>query len=104
MAKDEILIDGKMFDIKAITFEPNAVVLYGHFDQKEDGLFAKSKDHESRKEGKLKSYKIPLLFVEDFKTPETLVYQPWKMNKYFIYSDSTLTVLPSADSPPPKFV
>jgi hypothetical protein len=49
MAEDEILIDGKMFDIKSITFEDDAVVLYGHFDQKEDQLLAMSDKAEEKK-------------------------------------------------------
>lgn len=49
MAKDEILIDGKMFDIKSITFEHDAVILYGHFDKKEDRLLAMSDKAEEKK-------------------------------------------------------
>lgn len=40
--KNEILIEGKMFDIKSISYRENGdIVLYGHYDHKESNLLSK---------------------------------------------------------------
>jgi hypothetical protein len=103
MAKDEILIDGKMFDIKSITFEHDAVILYGHFDQKEDRLLAKANHHESKKGDKVKSFKIPFLYVEEIEHQSDFSYLTIESSQHILFSDHLRSVLQGADSPPPKF-
>lgn len=104
IAKDEIIIEGKMFDVKLIEYSKEGVILFGHFDQEEDGLLAKAKEHESRKENKLKNYKAPLLFIEDFSFSESSLSLSLDFEKYYPFSEQIQSVCQSADSPPPKFV
>lgn len=104
MAKDEILIDGKMFDINTITFEHNRVILYGHFDQKEDRLLAKSKDHESKKESRTKNFKVSFLYFENLKFTEILTFRLFKDKEHFMHSVRVSSIYESSNSPPPKFV
>ena len=104
ITKDEILIDGKMFDIKSITFEYDAVMLYGHFDQKEDRLLAKANHHESKKEDKVKSFKIPFLYVEEIENQSDFSYLTIESSQHILFSDHLRSVLQRVDSPPPKFV
>lgn len=51
--KDEIMIHGKMFDIKNITYQKNGdVVLYGHYDHKESKLLSKKNNSKDELQNK----------------------------------------------------
>lgn len=51
--KDEIVIHGKMFDIKNVAYKKNGdVVLYGHYDHKESKLLSKKSNSSDELQNK----------------------------------------------------
>ena len=101
---DEILLNGKMFDVKSINFTEESVILYGHFDQKEDTLLAKAKEHNSRNTDEIKSLKVPLLFFEAFNDSDLPFFNVEPSRETHFFAEATFSIFLSFDSPPPQFV
>lgn len=104
METDEIMLEGRMFDVKSIQFTHHEVILVGHFDSKEDGLLAKAKEHESKNEKQNKSFKIPLLFIESYEWSYKHPSLVCTVNKHMHYLHQLLSPSIPFDSPPPQFV
>jgi|688.fasta_scaffold846253_2 hypothetical protein len=99
---DEIKIHGKMFDVKSIFIEKGQVVVYGHYDVKEDRLLAQAKDVDSKKNQLKKSTNINVLFCNDIIdfSLDKIGYSQ-NQNKCRMHS-SLLNQFLHIESPPPK--
>lgn len=100
---DEIKIYGKMFDVKSICIEKGQVVIYGHYDVKEDRLLVQAKDLDSKKNELKKSTNINVLFCNDIIdfSLDKIVYSQ-NQNKCRMHS-SLLNQFLNIESPPPKW-
>lgn len=101
--EDEIKIYGKMFDVKSVFIEKGQVVVYGHYDVKEDRLLAQAKDVDSKKNELKKSTNISVLFCNDIIdfSLDKIVYSQ-NQNKCRMHS-SLLNQFLHIESPPPKW-
>ena len=99
---DEIKIHGKMFDVKSVFIEKGQVVVYGHYDIKEDRLLAQAKDVDSKKNELKKSSNISVLFCNDIIdfSLDKIGYSQ-NQNKCRMHS-SLLNQFLHIESPPPK--
>jgi hypothetical protein len=100
---DEIKIHGKMFDVKSVFIEKGQVVVYGHYDVKEDRLLVQAKDVDSKKNELKKSTNISVLFCNDIIdfSLDKIVYGQ-NQNKCRMHS-SLLNQFLHIESPPPKW-
>ena len=102
--KDEILLNGKMFDVKSITYKQNNVLVYGHFDSKEDQLLSKSRDANSKKNELQKTVKISILYCDELLDYSVKpIYYIVDSKKQFLQSELININLP-IEIPPPEFV
>lgn len=65
MNASEIRIEGKMFDIKSLRFNKNQVLVFGHFDSKEDRLLAKERDLQKKNKSQNSLTQDLQLFYEE---------------------------------------
>lgn len=98
----EIEINGKLFDIKKVTYSPDTVIVTGKFDQKEDNMMKVAKGAEKKDQHTQKSLSFSsILFCE-----EPITYSFYKIrgnkqqNGYVIQQKSI--AFTQQDSPPPK--
>ncbi len=102
--KDEILLNGKMFDVKSITYKQNNVLVYGHFDSKEDQLLSKSRDANSKKNELQKTVKISILYCDELLDYSVKpIYYIVDSKKQFLQSEFINISLP-IEIPPPELV
>ncbi len=102
--KNEILLNGKMFDVKSIQFINDQVVIYGHYDSKEDRLLANAKDVNSKKQALQKTFKIAVMFCDEI--VEYCIQKTYSFKNNHtqnLISGLLLMNLPT-DYPPPRFV
>jgi len=100
---DEIKIYGKMFDVKSVFIEKGQVVVYGHYDVKEDRLLAQAKDVDSKKNQLKKSSNVSVLFCNDIIdfSLDKIVYSQ-NQNTCRLQS-SLINQFLHIESPPPKW-
>ena len=102
--KDEILLNGKMFDVKAISYKHDNVLVYGHFDSKEDQLLSKSREADSKKNELQKTVKISILYCDEILDYSVKpIYYILDSKKQFLQSEFINISLP-IEIPPPEFV
>lgn len=102
---EEIRIQGKMFDLKSVRFVGNEVIVYGHFDIKEDNLIAHAKDMEKKKQDQKKNSQYDLgLFIENSAVASiphhyylSLIGCPHYLRNYLFQYNPI-------ESPPPKVI
>lgn len=99
---DEIRLHGKLFDIKSMHQTKGQVLLYGHFDTKEDGLQATARALDEQNQMLKKSGFFAFFFFEDF--PAFLTYR----SNFFVKTiplyaaiDYRTRVVP-VEAPPPR--
>jgi len=99
---DEVRLNGKMFDIKSIQQQNGHVLLYGHFDSKEDALLAKARAMDEQQKILKKSGFFAFFFFEELPLMETFRRDyPLAEKKYFSLCSFHSRVVP-VDAPPPR--
>ncbi len=99
---DEIEINGKLFDIQSLQKSKNRIVIYGHYDTKEDQLKELSQDLKKKsKQIEKQSIAFSLLFCE---TPITYSFfnLQFKSNQPILKPSQLCKLFLQASSPPPK--
>jgi hypothetical protein len=103
--EEEIRIQGKMFDLKSIRFVGNEVVVYGHFDIKEDKLLAHAKDIEKKKQDQKKNNHYDQgLFFENSSVAAIPHHHYLYLLDYPHYLRNYLFQYNPIESPPPKVI
>lgn len=104
---DEVLLDGKMFDVKAIDLRHGQVIVYGHYDTKEDMLLAQAKDLQKKNQDQ-KNSDSPLihfnLFCQDIVPKQVGCYFLPERNSFPIYSIQYLFRFQTVEIPPPRLI
>lgn len=103
ISRDEIMLDGKMFDVKSIQKNQSEIKVIGHFDSKEDALAAKCDSSHKDNSLKKNSFTFLLLFVETIDG-----FNFFKSKNYTAYHDSFILAYLgnplNIESPPPQFM
>jgi hypothetical protein len=103
IGRDEIELDGKMFDVKSIQKNESEIKVIGHYDTKEDALVAKCDSSHKDNSLKKSSFTSLLLFVETMDA-----FNFFKAKNYTTYNDSFILAYfgnpLSIESPPPQFM
>jgi hypothetical protein len=71
---DEIEINGKRFDVKLIEFKNHQLILFGHYDTRENEIVKQHTDFEKKKQDQNKSASFAFLFYEKIENP--ILYHP----------------------------
>lgn len=104
----EILVDGKMFDVKSYRSLNGKISFTGFFDKEEDKLIGRINQlTEQKKEDKspLTQFAVKLLFAPVYTEPVPLsVQDPWHaITRHFVtYSEEILPGFHPLHIPPPK--
>ncbi|HMT34359.1 MAG TPA: hypothetical protein PKC41_00795 [Chitinophagaceae bacterium] len=102
---EEIRIQGKMFDLKSIQFKQDRVVVYGHYDVKEDKLLANAKALEKKKQEQKKSASNDYhLFFEISNTTILKTSIVLSKKNYYLFSQQYFSQYRDIESPPPQVV
>jgi hypothetical protein len=99
---DEIEINGKLFDIQSLQKSKDQIVIYGHYDTKEDQLKELSQDLKKKsKQIEKQNVAFSLLFCE---TPITYSFfnPQFKSNQPILKPSQLCKLFLQASSPPPK--
>ena len=75
---DEIEINGKRFDVKFIEFKNHELILFGHYDTRENEIIKQHTDFEKKKQDQKQSASFAFLFYEKIENP--ILFHP----KYWI--------------------
>ncbi len=101
--EDEIRINGKMFDVKTVQVQKGKIIVFGHYDDKEDELIANAKNMEKKKSEHKKNTKIDnTLFFEDIKTVVSRIYPVFHDRHYPLLSQTYFFQYHKIENPPPK--
>ena len=105
----EILVDGKLFDVKSFKISGNNIVLTGFFDAKEEKLVKHIGDIEQQKSksgSPLNQLAVKFLFLPNYKESTTSSIQNnWQIivSQFPVYTEN-LSIMPyPAVAPPPKY-
>lgn len=92
----EVMIDGKLFDVKSYITEGSNVLLTGFFDEKEDNLVNQIKDLEQQKNrstGSLSHIAVTYLFSITYTNHSEITYEgDWKFisQQYYLFDEMLL--------------
>lgn len=103
MNETEIRIAGKMFDIKSQIFQNNQMLVYGHFDTKEDILLLKERDLQKKNRGHTSTTQDLQLFYEEPIAPSFHSPIFGILNHTAFYKASYRFAYCRAEVPPPQF-
>lgn len=105
----EILVEGKLFDVKSFKISGNNILLTGFFDDKEEKLVKHIGDIEQQKSksgSPLNQLAVKFLFLPNYKETATFPIQNnWQIivSQFPEYTESTSTMSYPAVAPPPKY-
>ena len=102
---DEIRIHGKMFDLKSIHFIQDSVIVYGHYDKKEDKILAHANELEKKKhEQKKQAAPDYNLFFEETNVvvPNSISFYVKK--DYSLFKQCYYFEFINVESPPPQML
>lgn len=100
ISKNEVEINGKMFDVKSITLINNKLILLGHFDEHEDYLISQQK---TTKEKVIKqSTLFVFLFYQNIESISLFKEKIVVSRIPLKYKETTLMNVMNKDIPPPK--
>lgn len=101
--EDEIRIHGQMFDVKSVQIQENKIIVFGHYDDKEDELIANVKNMEKKKGEHKKNTNIDnTLFFEDVKGSLANIYTVFHDRDYPLLSQIYFFQYHKIENPPPK--
>ena len=104
----EILVDGKLFDVKSFYSKADKILLTGFFDNKEDKLVSHIKNLSEQKKGTESPFTklaVKFLFAPLYNEPASFSCgNAWHniSSGFFSYSEILVTASFPADTPPPK--
>ncbi len=101
---DEIRLNGKLFDIKSMHCEKGQVILYGHFDTKEDRLLASSRMLDDQQNVIKKSGFTAFFFFEAFPVMPCFRTEYPEETSQLMTACHFLTRVVPVDAPPPRSV
>ncbi len=105
----ELLINGRYFDVKKITYSKDKAILTGFFDEKEDLLEAAFNENQTRKDHPVHSFRHLMLWLSPWYPPGlpalqepifwvTETSQPFfRLKRFQSFNDGPMT-------PPPRFL
>lgn len=105
----EILINGKLFDVKSFKTSGPNIVLTGFYDHKEDNLVKHIKDLSQQKNnsrGPADQLAVKFLFCANYKESITFSIQNnWQIIacKFPVYAEAVSSMSYPAVAPPPKY-
>lgn len=108
-AEKEILIDGKLFDVKSFKTSGSNIVLTGFYDHKEDNLVKHIKNLSQQKNDSNDSANqlaVKFLFCPTYKEPITFSLQNnWQIvaHKFPVYTEVISSMAYPTIAPPPKY-
>ena len=108
-AEKEILIDGKLFDVRSFKTSGPNIVLTGFYDNKEDHLVKHIKNVNQQKNdtnGLANQLAVKFLFCPNYKESITFSIQNnWQIvvRKFPVYSDVISNMTYPTIAPPPKY-
>ena len=74
---DEIEINGKRFDVKFVEFKKHELVLFGHYDTRENEIVKQHTDFEKKKQDQKQSDSFAFLFYEKIENPILFHPKDW---------------------------
>lgn len=104
----EIILDGKLFDVKSLKTDGNVIVLTGFYDGKEDNLVKHIKKLTQQKNGSdnpVNELAVKFLFFPIYSWQSEITYEAaWKFtsNKFYSFTVKIPEALSSSFSPPPE--
>lgn len=104
----EVLVDGKLFDVKSFKIKGSNIFFTGFFDSKEEKLVTHIREMQRQKTesgNPLNQIAIKCLFLPNYKESAVILIQNnWQfITKQFpVYSESTTVMSYPAVAPPPK--
>jgi hypothetical protein len=104
----EILLDGKLFDVKSFKTAGNRISLTGFFDHKEDKLVKRIVElarHKNKSGNPFNNLVIPFLFFPFFMNPAEIAYEGnWRFisQQYYLFDEMIPSARSYSLSPPPK--
>ncbi len=104
----EILLDGKLFDVKSFKTAGNKTSLTGFFDHKEDKLVKRIVElarHKNKSGNPFNNLVIPFLFFPFFMNPAEITYEgTWRFisQQYYLFDEMIPSARSYSLSPPPK--
>ena len=108
-ARKEVLINGRLFDVKSFKTSGVDILLSGFYDTKEDKLVGNIQNLNNPKNGAtspVNQVTIKFLFFANYKESISFSIQNnWQIiNRQFpVYSEAVSTVTYAATAPPPKY-
>jgi hypothetical protein len=108
-AGKEVLVDGRLFDVKSLVINGPDVALTGFYDHKEDNLVKHIKELGEQKQDSnrpVNNLTVAFLLLLQFKGPEIFPIQSsWKhvSCQFPEYAETLINHSYPAPSPPPKF-
>lgn len=105
----EVLINGKLFDVKSFKTSGTNIVLTGFYDHKEDNLVKHIKDLSQQKNnssGPADQLVVKFLFCANYKEPITFSIQNnWQIiaRKFPVFTEAVSSMSYPAVAPPPKY-
>ncbi|MEZ5046136.1 MAG: hypothetical protein R2831_04010 [Chitinophagaceae bacterium] len=97
----EVIIQGKLFDIKRMYTQNENIVLYGHFDTQEDHLLSLTKNNQHTKDKKKSEYKFPTWIAHQSEIWQVPIKSDITKHTFFYIVKHSQLYL-SESSPPPK--
>ena len=100
---DEIILNGRLFDIKHVQQDAFGVLLYGHYDTKETRLVSLQNKHRGSDQspGASQTELTTVLFYEELPVFQFFNVQESLLHDCF-YSVNRLYAIPSLVTPPPR--
>lgn len=104
----EILVDGKLFDVKSFSQQADKIIFTGVFDGKENRLVKHIKELTEQKKGADSPFTqlaVKFLFSPVYCESDNFSIQnSWKISamQFSAYTEQVLTGFYPADTPPPK--
>jgi hypothetical protein len=99
---DEIIIDGKLFDVVSMQSDKQGLTVQGFYDHEEDQMRAVYQGHQKKSDysGQENSFFVPLFFEE----LPTFSFSGYVLERtlYEVHNEQGLSVVLSATAPPPK--
>lgn len=105
----EVLINGKLFDVKSFKTSGTNIVLTGFYDHKEDNLVKHIKDLSQQKNnssGPADQLVVKFSFCANYKEPITFSIQNnWQIiaRKFPVFTEAVSSMSYPAVAPPPKY-
>jgi hypothetical protein len=87
---DEIEINGDRFDVKFIEFKNHQLILFGHYDKKENEFVKKHTDFEKKKQEQKKTPSFSFLFYQIMENPVINPIKNWISKTENRYTENLL--------------